>query len=174
MSRIDVKLPFAVTADRDFRLFRLSGYPHETVKVEPEAAAPSSAGCLTSPSGEIVPLTKGEFALLTALLQSPQRLLSREHLLGASRVHDNEVFDRSTDIQILRPRRKIESLFQRSSPACRQNVRAEIRRKSSARSTSACLGQGIDHRRRPRRRNEHARPAARRPTSVLNTHPEAP
>lgn len=63
---------------------------------------------LTSPSGEIVPLTKGEFALLTALLQSPQRVLSREHLLGASRVHDNEVFDRSIDIQILRLRRKIE------------------------------------------------------------------
>ena len=63
---------------------------------------------LTSPSGEIVPLTKGEFALLTALLQSPQRVMSREHLLGASRVHDNEVFDRSIDIQILRLRRKIE------------------------------------------------------------------
>ena len=63
---------------------------------------------LTSPSGEIVPLTKGEFALLTALLQSPQRVLSREHLLNASRVHENEVFDRSIDIQILRLRRKIE------------------------------------------------------------------
>ena len=55
-----------------------------------------------------MPLTNGEFALLTALLQSPQRVLSREHLLGASRVHDNEVFDRSIDIQILRLRRKIE------------------------------------------------------------------
>jgi two-component system OmpR family response regulator len=63
---------------------------------------------LTSPSGEMVPLTKGEFALLTALLQSQQRVLSREHLLGASRVHDNEVFDRSIDVQILRLRRKIE------------------------------------------------------------------
>ena len=63
---------------------------------------------LTSPSGEIVPLTKGEFALVTALLQSPQRVLSRAHLLGASRVHDNEVFDRRIDIQILRLRRKIE------------------------------------------------------------------
>ena len=63
---------------------------------------------LTSLSGEIVPLTKGEFVLLTALLQSPQRVLSREHLLNASRVHDNEVFDRSIDIQILRLRRKIE------------------------------------------------------------------
>jgi two-component system, OmpR family, response regulator len=63
---------------------------------------------LTSPSGEFVPLTKGELALLTALLQSPQRVLTREQLLAASRVHDNEVFDRSIDVQILRLRRKLE------------------------------------------------------------------
>ena len=63
---------------------------------------------LTSASGEGVPLTKGEFALLTALLKSPQRVLSREQLLTASRIHDNEVFDRSIDVQMLRLRRKIE------------------------------------------------------------------
>ena len=56
-----------------------------------------------------MPLTKGEFALLAALLQSPQQVLSREQLLAASRVHDNEVFDRSIDVQILRLRRKIEA-----------------------------------------------------------------
>ena len=64
---------------------------------------------LTSPSGETVPLTNGEFGLLTALLQSPQHVLSREQLLAASRIHDNEVFDRSIDVQILRLRRKIEA-----------------------------------------------------------------
>jgi two-component system, OmpR family, response regulator len=64
---------------------------------------------LTSSSGENVPLTKGEFALLTVFLQSPQHVLTREHLLTASRVHDNEVFDRSIDVQILRLRRKLES-----------------------------------------------------------------
>lgn len=64
---------------------------------------------LSSPSGDLVPLTKGEFALLTALVQSPQRVVSREHLLAASRIHDNEVFDRSIDVQILRLRRKIEA-----------------------------------------------------------------
>jgi DNA-binding response OmpR family regulator len=63
---------------------------------------------LTSPSGENVPLTKGEFTLLTVFLQSPQRVLTREHLLATSRVHDNEVFDRSIDVQILRLRRKLE------------------------------------------------------------------
>ena len=63
---------------------------------------------LASPSGENVALTKGEFGLLTVFLQSPQRVLTREHLLAASRVHDNEVFDRSIDVQILRLRRKLE------------------------------------------------------------------
>ncbi len=64
---------------------------------------------LTCPAGEIVPLTKGEFALLTAFLESPQRVLSREHLLAASHIHDNEAFDRSIDVQVLRLRRKLEA-----------------------------------------------------------------
>jgi DNA-binding response OmpR family regulator len=63
---------------------------------------------LTSPSGEAVPLTAGEFNLLAALLRSPHQVLSREQLLAASRVHDEEVFDRSIDVQILRLRRKLE------------------------------------------------------------------
>ena len=63
---------------------------------------------LVSPAGEHVPLTKGEFGLLAVFLEAPQRVLTREHLLAASRVHDNEVFDRSIDVQILRLRRKLE------------------------------------------------------------------
>ena len=63
---------------------------------------------LKSPAGEIVPLTAGEFNLLTAFLQSPHHVLSREQLVTASRVHDEEVFDRSIDVQILRLRRKLE------------------------------------------------------------------
>jgi DNA-binding response OmpR family regulator len=64
---------------------------------------------LASPDGEPVSLTRGEFNLLTAFLQSPRRVLSREQLLAASRVHDEEVFDRSIDVQILRLRRKLET-----------------------------------------------------------------
>jgi len=64
---------------------------------------------LTSPTGNVVELTAGEFNLLTAFLRSPQQVLSREQLLAASRVHNEEVFDRSVDIQILRLRRKLES-----------------------------------------------------------------
>lgn len=63
---------------------------------------------LTSPTGETVLLTAGEFNLLTAFLRSPQQVLAREQLLAASRVHDEEVFDRSIDVQILRLRRKLE------------------------------------------------------------------
>jgi DNA-binding response OmpR family regulator len=64
---------------------------------------------LTSPAGEPTPLTKGEFNLLTAFLEAPQRMLTREQLLAASRLHDQEVFDRSIDVQILRLRRKLEA-----------------------------------------------------------------
>jgi two-component system, OmpR family, response regulator len=63
---------------------------------------------LVTPDGDTVPLTAGEFNLLTAFLRSPQQILTREQLLAASRVHDEEVFDRSIDVQILRLRRKLE------------------------------------------------------------------
>jgi two-component system, OmpR family, response regulator len=62
---------------------------------------------LTAPTGGEVALTKGEYGLLVAFLDAPQRPLSREHLLQATRVHE-DVFDRSIDVQILRLRRKLE------------------------------------------------------------------
>jgi two-component system, OmpR family, response regulator len=62
---------------------------------------------LTDPNGADIALTKGEYALLVAFLDAPQRPLSREHLLQATRVHE-DVFDRSIDVQILRLRRKLE------------------------------------------------------------------
>ena len=63
---------------------------------------------LTDPSGVLVALTKGEYTLLIALLDAPQRPLTREHLLQATRVHE-DVFDRSIDVQVLRLRRKLEA-----------------------------------------------------------------
>ncbi len=62
---------------------------------------------LTSPGGERVELTNGEFCLLNAFLASPGRVMSREQLLESSRLYD-DVYDRSIDVQILRLRRKIE------------------------------------------------------------------
>jgi len=58
--------------------------------------------------GRAVNLTNGELNLLAALLAAPELILTRDQLLEASRVHDNEVYDRAIDIQILRLRRKIE------------------------------------------------------------------
>jgi two-component system, OmpR family, response regulator len=63
---------------------------------------------LTDPLGAPVALTKGLYALLVAFLDAPERPLTREHLLNATRVHE-DVFDRSIDIQILRLRRKLEA-----------------------------------------------------------------
>jgi len=62
---------------------------------------------LTTSDGTPVALTKGEYALLIAFLDAPQRPLTREHLLQATRIHE-DVFDRSIDVQILRLRRKLE------------------------------------------------------------------
>jgi two-component system, OmpR family, response regulator len=59
-------------------------------------------------NGDEIVLTNGEFNLLAALLAAPERVLTRDQLLEASRVFDNEVYDRAIDIQVLRLRRKIE------------------------------------------------------------------
>jgi DNA-binding response OmpR family regulator len=69
---------------------------------------------LTGPDGQPVALTKGEYTLLIAFLDAPRRPLTREHLLQATRVHE-DVFDRSIDIQIMRLRRKLE--IDRSAPS---------------------------------------------------------
>jgi two-component system OmpR family response regulator len=61
---------------------------------------------LTDPKGGPVTLTKGEYALLIAFLDAPQRPLSREYLLQATRVHE-DVFDRGIDVRIPRLRRKL-------------------------------------------------------------------
>jgi len=58
--------------------------------------------------GRPINLTNGELNLLAALLAAPERILTRDQLLEASRVYDNEVYDRAIDIQVLRLRRKIE------------------------------------------------------------------
>jgi DNA-binding response OmpR family regulator len=63
---------------------------------------------LTTENGSLVALTKCELALLVAFLERPQRPLTRAQLLQATRV-DEDVFDRSIDVQVLRLRRKLET-----------------------------------------------------------------
>src|SRR2546428_8816199 len=63
---------------------------------------------LLSPAGQSVPLSNGEFSLLVVLLGAPSRILSRDQLLDLSRLHNDEVYNRSVDVQTMRLRRKIE------------------------------------------------------------------
>ena len=61
---------------------------------------------LTNALGVPIALTKGEYDLLIAFLEAPQRPLSREYLAQATHMH-GDVFDRSIDVQVMRLRRKL-------------------------------------------------------------------
>lgn len=63
---------------------------------------------LTSPRGETIAMTNSEFNLLVAFLAAPERVLTREQLLDSSRLHNDEVYDRSIDVQVGRLRKKLE------------------------------------------------------------------
>ncbi|MCA0449057.1 MAG: response regulator [Proteobacteria bacterium] len=63
---------------------------------------------LTSPDGVLTDLTSGEFDLLLAFLEHPQRALTRDQLLDLAHGRMNQSYDRSIDVQISRLRRKIE------------------------------------------------------------------
>jgi len=63
---------------------------------------------LESPDGLLVNLTSGEFEMLVAFVEHPQRVLSRDQLLDLTRGRDSSPFDRSIDVQVSRLRRKIE------------------------------------------------------------------
>ena len=63
---------------------------------------------VTDPDGKPLRLTNGEYNLLTAFLEAPRRILSREQLLQATRAH-KDVYDRSIDVQVLRLRRKLQA-----------------------------------------------------------------
>lgn len=56
-----------------------------------------------------VALSTGEFDLLLALVERPQRVLSRETLLDLARGRAASTFDRSIDTQISRLRKKLEA-----------------------------------------------------------------
>jgi two-component system, OmpR family, response regulator len=63
---------------------------------------------LAAPGGANIPLTNSEFNLLAAFLAAPQRVLTRDQILGLSRLHNDEVYDRSVDVQVGRLRRKLQ------------------------------------------------------------------
>jgi two-component system, OmpR family, response regulator len=62
---------------------------------------------LINPQGTEVPLSKREYALLTAFVTAPGRLLSREYLIDSTR-GNTDVFDRSIDVLVHRLRLKLD------------------------------------------------------------------
>jgi two-component system OmpR family response regulator len=63
---------------------------------------------LVDEDGVLTPLSNGEYLLLTAFLERPNMVLSREQLLDLTRGRSPDVFDRSIDNQVSRLRKKIE------------------------------------------------------------------
>lgn len=86
----------ATSTDVAARVF--DGWRLDTVKRE-----------LRAPDGALVPLTAGEFELLSAMVERAGQVLSRDQLLDLTRGRDAAPFDRSVDVLISRLRRKIES-----------------------------------------------------------------
>src|SRR5215475_1962720 len=53
----------------------------------------------TTRDGNVITLSNGEFSILVVLLGAADRILSRDQLLDLSRLHGDEVFNRSVDAQ---------------------------------------------------------------------------
>lgn len=62
---------------------------------------------LRGSDGTVVILSGGEFRLLMALLERPNRVLSRDQLLGLTQGRGADPFDRSIDLHISRLRQKL-------------------------------------------------------------------
>ncbi|MDB5866550.1 MAG: Two component transcriptional regulator [Betaproteobacteria bacterium] len=60
-------------------------------------------------AGQAVPLSNGEFSLLVVFLGAPHRMLTRDQLLDMSRLHGDDVYNRSVNTQVMRLRRKLEA-----------------------------------------------------------------
>ncbi|BBK43993.1 DNA-binding response regulator [Allostella vacuolata] len=78
---------------------------------------------LLSPTGALTDLTSGEFDLLLAFLEHPQRMLTRDQLLDLAHGRMSQSYNRSIDVQISRLRRKIEADPQ--DPAFIKTIRNE-------------------------------------------------
>ena len=76
---------------------------------------------LRSADGVLTPLTAGEFDLLVAFVERPQRVLGRDQLLDLTKGRTAAPFERSVDVQLSRLRRKIE--IDPKAPAIIKTVR---------------------------------------------------
>jgi two-component system OmpR family response regulator len=85
-------------APRKGRTYQFMGFIVDTLRRQ-----------LRAPNGTTILLTAGEFSLLSAFLENPQRILSRDQLLEHARGVQIDVFDRAVDVQISRLRRKLHA-----------------------------------------------------------------
>ncbi len=65
------------------------------------------ARALADPGGRPVELSAGDYDLLTAFLEHPQRVLSRDFLMDWTKGRDSTPFDRAIDVALSRLRRKL-------------------------------------------------------------------
>lgn len=77
--------------------------------------------CLYTEDDVEVTLSAGEYDLLLAMVERPQRVLSRDQLLEVTKNRSAGPFDRSIDVQISRIRQKIE--FDAKNPQMIKTVR---------------------------------------------------
>jgi len=84
------------SAVQNGRKYRFEGWTLDALRRE-----------LINGDGVIIDLTTGEYDLLLAFVETPQRVLSRDQLLDLSRNRIANGFDRSIDVQISRVRRKL-------------------------------------------------------------------
>ncbi len=68
---------------------------------------------LVAPTGVTILLTSGEFSLLRAFVERPNRVLTRDQLLDAARGENTEIFDRAIDVQLSRLRGKLRNFTNR-------------------------------------------------------------
>ena len=79
------------------RMLSFDGWTVDTTKRE-----------LRNPESDLITLTAGEYDLLLAFVERPQRVLNRDQLLDLTRGREAGPFDRSVDVQLSRLRKKIE------------------------------------------------------------------
>ena len=76
---------------------------------------------VTSADWLVVDLSGGEYDVLIAFVEHPNRILTRDQLLELARNRASNAFDRSIDVQISRIRRKLEG--DRNAPPLIKTVR---------------------------------------------------
>jgi len=70
---------------------------------------------LIDKEGVVVPLSAGEFRLLSLFIEHPQKILSRERIMELSLLKGGGIYDRSIDTQIKRLRSKLRDDGRRPS-----------------------------------------------------------